>query len=571
VPPLFGERIQRRKDLLAEIARLRERLQEAEATLGAIREGEVDAFVVHHPVGTRVYTLGTEELVGQLRVITNALPILVSYVDRERCYRFVSQRYDAWFGQPGRELLGRTMSDLPGAPDAALVEHAERALAGQTVAFESWMDTPTGRRAMHGTCVPHVHEGEVQGFVVLLEDVTERRHAEAALREREAELLQAKEEAEAANLAKDRFLATLSHELRTPLAPVLAVVSALQQDAGLAAEVQRGLAVVRKNVELEARLIDDLLDLTRISRGTLELQSEVVDLHQVIVSAFETLRLPEALAGRIALHTELAEDAAPVWADPARLTQVLCNLLSNALKFTPEGGMVTVRSRRDGESWAVEVADTGIGIEPERLATIFGAFDQGRPETARRFGGLGLGLTISRAILELHGGEIAAASAGPGRGATVTLRLPADLPPVEAAVRPAPEAEEQGAERPLSILLVEDHADTAAALAELIRLMGHRVQVAGGVAEALAVAQEGPAPDLLISDLGLPDGSGLEVMRGFAARGVPGIALSGYGMEEDLERSRKAGFVRHLTKPVAFDRLARTLRDLTRESEPGAR
>jgi PAS domain S-box-containing protein len=552
-----------RKELLAEIVHLRERLQEAEATLWAIREGEVDAFVVRHPVGERVYTLGTEELLQQLRVITNALPILVAYVDRERCYRFVSQRFDTWFGLSGRDLLGRTMSDLPAAVAAALDEHADQALAGQTVTFESWVETAAGRRSLRGTYVPHSHEGEVRGFVALLEDVTERRRAEEALREREAELFHAKEEAEAANHAKDRFLATLSHELRTPLSPVLAVVSALQHDPDLSPGVQRSLAAVRKNVELEARLIDDLLDLTRIGRGTIELHREVTDLHQVIASAFETLGLPEAVAGKVTLHTALATGPAMAWADATRLTQVLCNLLSNALKFTPEGGQVTVRTRRAGESWIVEVADTGIGIEPERVASIFGAFDQGRSDTARRFGGLGLGLTISRAILALHDGDIAAASAGRGKGATFTLRLPAGVPAVQAPARPSPEARAQGAERPLTILLVEDHADTADAMADLIRLLGHRVQVARGVAEALAAVPDGAAAfDLLISDVGLPDGSGLDVMRHFAPRGVPGIALSGYGMEDDLQRSREAGFQRHLTKPVAYERLRLVLREV---------
>jgi two-component system CheB/CheR fusion protein len=409
-------------------------------------------------------------------------------------------------------------------------------------------------------------------------DRAERRREEVALRRREeqlraamaadvteakrvkTELLQAKEAAEAANRAKDRFLAALSHELRTPLTPVLARVSNLEGEAGLDGKLRRELAVIRRNIELEARLIDDLLDVTRIARGKLELRCGTGDLRAFLEHALETCRSRGLEAKRLRLNVELAPVEHRVLADGPRLTQVFWNLLENAVKFTPRGGRIDVRSRHeDGGLLAVEVADTGIGIEPELLPRIFDAFEQG--QRSQRYGGLGLGLAISKSIVEMHGGTLTAASAGTDRGATFTVRLPrapagapaaAPGPPVApAAMEPAPGP---AAEYPLRLLLVEDHADTAEAMADLLRDRGHEVTVARCVTDALARAGASGATggfDLVVSDLGLPDGSGLELMRELAGLyGLPGIALSGYGTEEDVRRSLEAGFARHLTKPV---------------------
>lgn len=399
----------------------------------------------------------------------------------------------------------------------------------------------------------------------------ERRRAEeeqARLLARESE---ARAEAEAASQAKDRFLAALSHELRTPLTPVLAIVSGLAADKRIPPEPRRQLDVIQRNVELEARLIDDLLDLTRITRGKLDLRLEVTDLRKVVEHTIEISCEREMAAGRLRVVTELAPEDHRLWADPSRLTQVLWNLLSNAVKFTPAGGTITVCSRCAPERLELQVMDTGVGIDPEAMPYIFAAFEQGRRRGPRRTGGLGLGLAISKAITEMHGGTLAAASEGHGRGATFTLSLPRgrDLP----AIAQAPETPAVSAaiENPkskiqnLRILLVEDHADTADAMADLLRLLGHEVTVAGDVASALRAgetAASGGGLDLLISDLGLPDGSGLDVMRALARFRVPGIALSGYGMEEDVRRSHEAGFGRHLTKPVGMPQLRAAIREM---------
>lgn len=440
----------------------------------------------------------------------------------------------------------------------------ETVLAGKIVqGVEASLELATGeaRQLLVSAGPLYAPDEQITGCVLTLTDITDRRLAEM-------EVDRARQEAEAANQAKDHFLATLSHELRTPLTPVLAVVSGIKDDERLPADVRDRLAMMQRNVELEARLIDDMLDLTRISRGKLELRREVADLKQILGHALATSRARADGQG-LSFVVDLSPGDHRVWADAPRLTQVFWNLLNNAVKFTPEGGTVTVRSRREetpAPCVVVEISDTGIGIEPDVLENIFDAFNQGERGIARRFGGLGLGLAISKAILELHGGNLMAASAGKDRGSLFTVSVPVgEIPayevPARASVdesrRPAP-----AADSPLRILLVEDHADTAEAMADLLRAVGHRVETAGSVTQALAVAADGPGGfDLVLSDLGLPDGSGLELMRELSARyGWKGIALSGYGMEEDVRQSLAAGFQAHLTKPVNVQALKAAIR-----------
>jgi signal transduction histidine kinase/methylmalonyl-CoA mutase cobalamin-binding subunit len=435
-------------------------------------------------------------------------------------------------------------------------------------------------------------ETETGADVQALREENRRLRAAAEdLQRAEGKLQTAKEEAEAiarenarlyreawaANEAKDQFLATLSHELRTPLTPVLALVASLAEDPRLPAELSGSLAVIRRNVELESRLIDDLLDLTRISRGKLELQCRSTDVRQVVEHALET-SAQGLEAKELRLSTDLAARDHHVWGDAPRLTQVFWNLLSNAIKFTPPGGEITVRSGIEpGEGGkrdlVVRVADTGIGIEPDVLPRIFGAFEQADRRITRQFGGLGLGLAVSRALVELHGGRLAAASDGRDQGATFEVRLPVDSPEMDldetAVMRARPSLQENaGAVRLLRILLVEDHPDTAEAMAEVLRLLGHEVTVAGTVAEALDAAEAAAARsgfELVVSDLGLPDGSGQDLMRELVKRhALPGIALSGYGMEEDVRKSLEAGFTVHLTKPVTPQRLRDAIRQVVR-------
>ncbi|HEX3130852.1 MAG TPA: ATP-binding protein [Thermoanaerobaculia bacterium] len=394
----------------------------------------------------------------------------------------------------------------------------------------------------------------------ILRDITDRKRAEDALKllaEENARLYRA---AEAANQAKDQFLAMLSHELRTPLTPVLALVSKLERSPAVNEdELRRTLAVIRKNVELEARLIDDLLDLTRIGRGRIELQREATLLNPLLEQAVQICCADAMAAGRIRLEVDLRAPEPRVCVDGPRLLQVFWNVLSNAVKFTPSGGTIRVTTELEGGIVVVEISDTGIGIDPVLLPSIFDAFEQGLG-TARRFGGLGLGLAIAKTILDLHGGSLTARSDGPGQGATFIAKVPLDDGPEDQETKAQGEAGPGIEERKRSILLVEDHLDTAEAMAEILRGHGHRVALASSLGSALEAAAGGGI-DLVISDLGLPDGSGFTLMRELKDRyGLTGIAVSGYGTEEDRRQSAAAGFSGHLTKPITIDRLLAEIR-----------
>ena len=376
------------------------------------------------------------------------------------------------------------------------------------------------------------------------------------------DLSAAKEAAEAANKAKDDFLAVLSHELRTPLTPVLTTLAMMKEDRNNPPETLQDLEVIRRNVEVEARLIDDLLDLTGIIRGKLDLRREPVDVPSVLDHAIQNYCYRAADEKKLSLTVQATAADRYVSADSARLTQVFWNLLQNACKFTPVGGAIDVRvtnETRPGASTSdlvVEIRDTGIGIPSQALPRIFDAFEQGERSRGRVFGGLGLGLAITRAIVELHGGSITATSGGEGKGTSMIIRLPTVSAPVSQVIDGRPTRPIRPLKpRSLRVLLVEDHRDTAEQLTRLLRRAGHHVSCVGSVKEALERGHVGGF-DILISDLGLPDGSGYDLMRDLArSQHIPGIALSGFGMKEDIENSIAAGFSRHFTKPVDWQEL----------------
>ena len=369
--------------------------------------------------------------------------------------------------------------------------------------------------------------------------------------------IEARATAERADHAKDNFLAVLSHELRTPLTPVVLGMSMLLDRTDLCPKVREILEMVRRNVDFEAMLIDDLLDVTRISRGKVELRKQRVQLGTVIQRAVDVCR-PDLEAHN--LHLELNLGAAGLcWieADVSRLQQVFWNLLNNAIKFTPAGGCVGIRCLPEENCVVAEVYDNGIGMEEGSLSRVFNAFEQVESSITQQRGGLGLGLAICKAMVGMHGGVIEAQSGGRDKGATFRIRLPLAAPagPLatdgSAGVSKTASLPQQSV-RPLRILLVEDHGVTAQLTKMVLSAAGHRVEMASNVATALRLAGQKPF-DLIVSDLGLPDGSGHELMRMLVERGhrFPGIALSGYGMDDDLRRSREAGFATHLTKPAS--------------------
>jgi PAS domain S-box-containing protein len=390
--------------------------------------------------------------------------------------------------------------------------------------------------------------GATAGVVLIGRDMTERRRAER-------EALAARDEAERANRAKDRFLAVLSHELRTPLTPVLAILDSLSSRGGLPMSLRSDIELIRRNVLLESHLINDLLDISRISKGKLQLRVELLDIHHTLEHAQDICR-PDAVAKSIRIHSDFAATNSRVCGDLARIQQVFWNLIQNAVKFTPAGGMVTVRtSNPTADRIELSVHDTGVGIPPEVLPKIFDPFEQGTKAVTRQFGGLGLGLAICKALVEAHGGSIAASSAGKGHGATFAVLLKTATEEECTAIPNAPSA--AGVEkRSFRILLVEDHDDTRGTLQRLLIRRGHNVRTASTVAEALQMGSQCNF-DILLTDIGLPDASGHDLMR--EIRGhcptIRGIALSGFGMEEDIATSMGAGFSEHLTKPVNFQKL----------------
>jgi CheY-like chemotaxis protein len=344
------------------------------------------------------------------------------------------------------------------------------------------------------------------------------------------------------------------------LSPVLMLASAAADDPSRPADVRSEFDVIRRNVELEARLIDDLLDLTRISRGKMTIQPGLVDVHAMLRNALETVRR-EMQEKKISLELQLEAAPSVITADPARLQQVFWNLLSNATKFSGHGGTVRVGTRQpasDSRRIVVTVSDDGIGMTSEEIAHGFEPFAQGehvRSVEGAKYGGLGLGLAISQQITQLMGGSISLQSAGTGRGCTVTVEFPLADPTAERK-SPAPAAATPLGRKGGRVLVVEDHRDTRQALVGLLK--GRRYAVTAAASVAQAMEQLGRAPyDLMISDLGLPDGDGYKLMR--AARELQpelvGIALSGYGSEDDRRRAIAAGFADHLTKPVVVDHL----------------
>jgi hypothetical protein len=314
----------------------------------------------------------------------------------------------------------------------------------------------------------------------------------------------------AANAAKDDFLAMLSHELRTPLTPVLSLVSSTLNDTALTPDLRETFSMIQRNVELEARLIDDLLDLTQIASGRLKIDKTPVDIHHCIEAALDVCH-----AGfdekRITILTELAAPRPMVLGEFARLNQVLWNLLKNAAKFTAPHGHVTITTANEADTVIIEIRDDGMGIDPEKLASLFGAFNPIKPQPTAT--GIGLGLAITRAIVEGHGGFIGAESGGKGCGAIFRICLPGTAT-VAAAIEPPPRPA-SAAVRGKTILVVEDHDDTRRVLARALRRKGFGVTAAGSVAAACEQFTSSPA-DLIICDIGLPDGTGWDD----CARGV---------------------------------------------------
>jgi nitrogen-specific signal transduction histidine kinase/CheY-like chemotaxis protein len=399
----------------------------------------------------------------------------------------------------------------------------------------------------------------VSGIVAVITDTTARKRAEQ-------EVARARDEALAASRAKDDFLAALSHELRTPLNPVLLLASDAAQNPSYPAEVREDFETILKNTTLEARLIDDLLDLTRVTHGKLTLERKPLDVHAVLQEALTTIR--SSLQEK-EIDLSLALDATEyrIMGDAVRLQQVFWNVLKNAVKFTESKGRIRVQTARSTLGLRVTIRDSGIGMTPQELENAFKPFVQGDHAGSGRpkFGGLGLGLAITHSLVEMHGGRIKGESSGRGHGTSFIIDLPLASEAQLADGSGSPHGEGERRAPRLSVgtsngrskdkrgrvLVVDDHAPTLAILAQLLNRRQFEVIPAGTAEEARTIANSQHI-DLFISDIGLPDGNGCTLMAELRTKrpDLLGIALSGYGMEEDRERSRTAGFMEHLTKPV---------------------
>ena len=452
------------------------------------------------------------------------------------------------FGYVRDETIGQPLAMIYAPQDRAddkIQAEFEAAMLHGSVVDARWMVRSDGSRLrIEGALTALRHEdGEVSGFCKLLRDVTMTYESAAAL-------LAAKEEAERANRTKDRFLAMLSHELRTPLLPIAAAAQTLQQNMTVPPEFAELLPMIRRNVALEARLIEDLLDLTAISAGKLSLRRAPVDMRKIVDVVVEMVQ-ETVDEKRIALAVRWRASRAIVDGDAARLQQVLWNIVRNAVKFTPAGGHIVLEVDDDGPQLRLRCIDDGIGIAAAAQAEIFLAFSQANEDIARQFGGLGLGLAIAQGLVVEHGGRLEVASDGPGHGATFTLRLDTIAAPASAQDGPARRERARADGRRDRVLLVEDNEDAAIAMSMSLGYLGYDVTHAPTLREAVALGTREPF-DIVVTDLGLPDGSGLTLGSELAGR-APLIALSGFGSTEDIARSIAAGFAAHLVKPADPD------------------
>jgi PAS domain S-box-containing protein len=488
-----------------------------------------------------------------LRVTLESIGDAVIATDMEGRVTFLNPVSEELTGWRAAEAVGRPLLEVFHIVNEETRHPAEnpvaKVLREGTVAGLSnhtILISRSGREIPIDDCAAPIlgNQGELLGVVMVFHDVVERRKLERELSLRAARLAEA-------DRRKDEFLAMLAHELRNPLAPIRNALHLLGVPGVSPAALQRVREMMERQVHHMVRLVDDLLDVSRITRGKVQLRLEPLEVSSLIERVSEETRPSMEAKGHV-FSVSLPAEPIVLDVDPTRLDQVLLNLLQNAAKFTGPGGRIELAASRDGGGVRISVRDTGIGIEPELLPRIFEPFMQADQSLDRSQGGLGVGLTLARSLVEMHGGTLTAFSEGLGRGSELVVWLPARREPVASPDQKGGTGERKGVRPDRRVLVVDDNRDSAESIALLAEIWGYEVRTAHDGPSALEAAVTSP-PEVVLLDIGLPGMDGYEVARRFRQErggGVVLIAMTGYGMDEDRQRSRDAGFDHHLVKPV---------------------
>ena len=553
---------QTNRRLLEEISELKSRLDEASETLDAIRSGKVDAIVVEGGGSSQIYTLRSAD--HAYRMLVQQMHEGALTLSPSGTILYANERFSAMTGAPLDSIIGRELTEFIPERCRADIAALLGNLPSRTEAFAIGpvCDIPVSFAASAVTT------GDSHTIALIVTDLTEQKARDEAMQSERM----ARYASEEANRAKDAFLITVSHELRTPLTSILGWVTLLNR-SDVDDETRRlGMTSIEHSTRIQAGLIDDLLDVSRIMTGTIRITTEPVDIGEAIKAALATAR-PAAEKKNVRLGMTCAPDLPRVRGDAMRLQQVFWILLANALKFTPQGGRIDVEASTEGGQDRIDVRDTGCGISPDFVPRLFDRFSQEDPSTTRQYGGMGLGLSLAHDLVQFHGGSISAASAGVSHGATFTVLLPGLS--AQASMESVVVAGDVG--RPtldgLSVLAVDDDADTRAWLAHTLELFGARVSVVSSVAEAMMVIDSHP-PDIVISDLAMPVDDGLSFVARLRiceeGRKVRAIALTAFGRADDRERLIAAGYDEYLRKPIDASQLVRAVFDVRRHSDRDA-
>jgi PAS domain S-box-containing protein len=534
---------------------------------------------------------------AQLALITDTAPVFIAHCDAQARFKFVNKAYAGRFGLTPVDCIGKPIPEVVGEEAyRSFSQYIEAVLRGEPVEFE--VEIPyeaIGKRFMHCSYAPEFDaNGNVDGFVAAITDISARKHAEEKIARLLAEEQAAREVAEQATRAKDEFLALVSHELRSPLNAILGYTRMLRSDAVDREGFNKATGVIERSAKAQLQIIEDLLDSARIVTGKLRIEPSLVDLVPALDAALDTVRSAAEAKG-VMLVANFRRLPELVLGDSTRLQQIVWNLLTNAVKFTPEGGQVELRMDEDADHIRIAVSDTGKGIEPEFLPFVFDRFRQADSSSGRRYGGVGLGLSLVKHLVELHGGTITAASEGSGRGAIFTVMLPRRhlelIPPAPPAVAPR-EVRTEGvilkdqslSLEGVSVLVVDDQEEARVILTEELSEYGAQVTSVSSGAEALTILSrppDGRSPDALILDIAMPDEDGyavlkkvraLEAEQGNVAHQIPAIALTAHAMAEDRFRALQAGFQMHVAKPVEPTELALVILSLIKrfDIKPGS-